>query len=252
VKRFVLAKNPEKTKMRLNRGDRIAGVDGLRLRKYFRQFGSDRVNYETVMAEFSVTKRQAGKMLADLLTLEMISRSFQEDKDIVCYRTTIKGNALGMAKAGKPIKRASADKILREFLDRTRAVNRRQELAHSVESVVVFGSYVSDAQRLNDLDIAVELKGKWHDDETFRSVSEASRGRARVKGRRFRDLVEEVGWPQLEVLSILKNRSRAISLCDLDSLVQMKDFRYVVVFGDETRIVGLLKGGQVVKLPIKL
>jgi hypothetical protein len=73
-----------------------------------------------------------------------------------------------------------------------------------------------------------------------------------VKGRRFRDLVEEVGWPQLEVLSILKNRSRAISLCDLDSLVQMKDFRYVVVFGDETRIVGLLKGGQVVKLPIKL
>jgi len=239
--------------MRLNRGDRIAGVDGLRLRRYFQRYGSEQMNYVTVMKEFSITKRQAEKMLADLLEVEMISRcEFQHDKKLVYYQTTIKGNALGMAKAGKPVKRASADDVLREFLDRVRAVNGRQELAHSVESVVVFGSYLSEAMRLNDLDIAVELKAKWHDDATFQSFHTASLDRARARGRRFRNLVEEVGWPELEVLSILKNRSRTLSLCRLDSLLHMKNFRYCVVFGDEERIVGLLRGGEVAELPIEL
>jgi hypothetical protein len=96
--------------MRLNRGDRIAGVDALRLRRYFQRFGSEQVTSATVAEEFSVTKRQAERILAELLKLEMIRRcEFQHDKKMVCYQTTIKGNALGMAKAGKPVTRASAD-----------------------------------------------------------------------------------------------------------------------------------------------
>jgi hypothetical protein len=71
--------------MRLNRGDRIAGVDGLQLRRYFQRFGSEQVNYATVMDELSVTKRQAEKLATELLKLEMISRcEFQHDKS--CFR----------------------------------------------------------------------------------------------------------------------------------------------------------------------
>jgi hypothetical protein len=180
--------------MRLNRGDRIAGVDGLRLRRYFQRYGSEQMNYVTVMKEFSITKRQAEKMLADLLEVEMISRcEFQHDKKLVYYQTTIKGNALGMAKAGKPVKRASADDVLREFLDRVRAVNGRQELAHSVESVVVFGSYLSEAMRLNDLDIAVELKAKWHDDATFLELSHSEPGPGPREGATLPELGGR-GW----------------------------------------------------------
>ena len=85
----------------------------------------------------------------------MISRcEFQHDKKMVSYQMTIRGNALGMAKAGKPVTRASAEEVLRKFLDRVRVVNGRQEVAHGVESVVVFGSYLSDANRLNYLDWA--------------------------------------------------------------------------------------------------
>src|SRR5437773_544549 len=96
------------TQMRLNRGDRIAGVDGLHLRDYFRR-QSDNVNCRTLMEEFSMTKRKAQELLDALLKLKMISRcEFQHDKTMVSYETTIQGNALGMAKAGKPVKRASA------------------------------------------------------------------------------------------------------------------------------------------------
>jgi hypothetical protein len=35
---------------------------------------------------------------------------------MVSYQTTIRGNALGMAKAGKPVTRASAEEVLRNQL----------------------------------------------------------------------------------------------------------------------------------------
>jgi hypothetical protein len=94
--------DPEGTEMRLNRGDRIAGVDGLQLRKYFRRFGSEYVTYATVMKEFSVTRREAESILEELLKLEMICLcELQGEREMVSYQTAMKGNALGMAKAGQ-------------------------------------------------------------------------------------------------------------------------------------------------------
>jgi hypothetical protein len=152
----------------------------------------------------------------------MIRRcEFQYDKEMISYQMTIRGNALGMAKAGKPVTRASAEEVLRKFLDRVGVVTVRPEPAHSVESVGVFSSYLSDVKRLNDLNIAVALKAKWHDDASFQNYRNASIDRARARGRRFRNLVEEVCWPQLEVVSILKNRSRTISFCEWNSLLLM-------------------------------
>lgn len=237
--------------MRLNRGDRIAGVDGLRLRDYFRRY-SESVNYRTVMEEFSMTKRKAQEVLEALQKLKMISpREFQHDKKMVSYETTIRGNALGMAKSGKPVKRQSAGNVLRELLDRVKGVNARGDLAYLVETVVVFGSYLSDAKRLSDLDVAVELSPRSSDDQTWERLRKASLDRADAAGRRFRNVVEQVCWPQLEVLAILKNRSRTISLCEWQSLLRMEGFRYCVVFGDKERIAGLLKGRQAVELPEK-
>ncbi len=235
--------------MRLNRRDQIAGVDGLQLRKYFRRFGSEYVNYATVMKEFSVTRREAENILEKLLKLEMIClRELQGKREMVSYQTTMKGNALGMAKAGRPITRTLAKRVLEELLYRVRVVNDWAELAYRVESVVVFGSYLSKTERLNDLDIAIELKAKWDDDASLESFRDASMGRAHASGRRFRNVVEEVCWPQIEVLFILKNRSRTISFCEWKSLHEMDGFCYSVVFGDKDRVTGLLKGGHPVDL----
>jgi predicted nucleotidyltransferase len=233
--------------MRLNRGERIAGVDAFRLRDYFRRY-SESVNCRTVMEEFSVTERKAEEVLEALLKLKMIAPcELQYDSKMVFYETTIQGNALGMAKAGKPVKRASARKVLREFLQRVKAVNERQDLAYRVESVVVFGSYLSDAEKLNDLDIAVELRARSSDETARERLRLASFERAHAAGRRFRNVVDKVGWPQCEVFAILKSESRTISLCEWQSLFEMEDFRYWVVLGDKERIAGLLKGGQAVE-----
>lgn len=99
--------------MRVNRGDEIAGLDALRLRAYFRRYGDD-INWRTLRQEFSLTKAQAENVLDALVNVKMISRcEFQHDKKMMCYETTIQGNALGMAKASRPVKRESAEPVSR-------------------------------------------------------------------------------------------------------------------------------------------
>ena len=144
--------------MRISRGDVIAGFDALDLRKYFRAYGDGAVSYATAREEFSITKRKAVRLIAELVKLELVRKSeFQPEKNIVRYETTIQGNALALAKAGRPVSRATADRVLQEFLDRVKRVNEQSELAYIVESVVAFGSYLTDRTKLNDLDIGVEL-----------------------------------------------------------------------------------------------
>ena len=234
--------------MRIRRGDVIAGVDALELRRYLKT-RDNRVNYITAMESFLITKQSADKFIAELERLELIRKcESQIEKNITCYETTIAGNALGIAKAGKPVSRQSAERTLREFLNRVRSVNQRRELAYVVESVVVFGSYLSDKNQLNDLDIAVELKAREADEVAQEKLRKESLARAFESGRRFGNIVEEVYWPDREVLLILKNRSRTISLCEWQSLFKMPDLQYCVFIGDRKRIAGLIEHGKPVDL----
>jgi hypothetical protein len=234
--------------MKLNRGELVAGMDILKLRHVFRKFARGNLSNDAIMKEFSVTARKANKMLADLVTLELICPcEIRHNKETRYYETTIRGNALGFAKASKAVSRVTTDRVLGEFLDRVSRVNGRTELAYYVESVVVFGSYLSNAERLNDLDIAVELVPQWNDDATFKTVCKASTDRAYATGRRFRDFFEQMAWPRTEVMLILKNRSRTISFCERDSLFKMEDLRYCVLIGNKERIAALIEHGRPVE-----
>jgi hypothetical protein len=70
---------------------------------------------------------------------------------------------------------ASAERVLGELLGRVLVVKDRPGLACGVELMVVFGSYLSEAERLNDMGVAVELEAKRGDDASF-----ALRGRSRM------------------------------------------------------------------------
>ena len=126
--------------------------------------------------------------------------------------------------------RANPQKVFSgNFLARIKTVSGQEDLAYRVESVVIFGSYLKGVPHLNDLDLGVELIGKWNDDASYHSACRPSMERARSSGRRFRNVVDEVCWPRTEVLLLLKNRSRTISLCEWDSLKNMPELRYCVL-----------------------
>ena len=67
---------------------------------------------------------------------------------------------LGVTKANPPISRAKANMLLSELLERVKEINSLPELAYSVKSVKVFGSFLLNKEILGDLDVAIELKPK--------------------------------------------------------------------------------------------
>lgn len=131
------------------------------------------------------------------------------------------GRTLALASAAKPILRKTADKKIAELLDRVTIVNSSSHYAYDVRTVVVFGSYLSDQDRISDIDIGIALEKKTANEDLFMKMCERSIQQASKDGRRFSSYAEQIYWPQLEVHRFLKSRSRAISLHSLqDEILQ--------------------------------
>jgi hypothetical protein len=83
----------------------------------------------------------------------------------------------------------------------------------------VFGSFLSERDRINDIDIAITLSPKYADDQAQRRANQKRIDLARAKGRRFRNIADELYWPQHEVMLFLRSRSRAFSFHSFDEPV---------------------------------
>jgi hypothetical protein len=75
-------------------------------------------------------------------------------------RVTIAGSALGMAKFIPRISRAKAETLLAEFLERVAEANADLDVGYWITEVRVFGSYLTDADDLGDVDIAYSHKAR--------------------------------------------------------------------------------------------
>jgi hypothetical protein len=64
------------------------------------------------------------------------------------------GEAFANASAAKPVFRKTAETLPRQFLERLDIVNSNPDCAYRLESAVLFGSMLSEAERLGDVDIA--------------------------------------------------------------------------------------------------
>ena len=111
---------------------------------------------------------------------------------------------------------------LSEFLERVKEVNEDDYFLFRVNKVVLFGSYLSSNESVNDIDIAIELVCKITDHETFEDLARIRVEQALQKGRTFRDSIEQIFWPQTEVRRYLKARSRVISLHDTHELLSLQ------------------------------
>ncbi len=91
---------------------------------------------------------------------------------------------------------------------------------YAVTEVVVFGSYLSEQNKINviviviviDIDIAIALEKKATSDARFIKMCKRSIQKAQKDGRRVSTQIEMICWLQQEVYLFLKSRSKAISL----------------------------------------
>lgn len=134
---------------------------------------------------------------------------------VVGWRNTTKGNALGLASAARPLQRKTADRLLKAFLRRVHQLNEPDSgFLYTADQVALFGSMLTDKPRVSDIDLSVQIcrkpvpNGDWH------AASQLRVKKAEQLGRQFRDFMETLIWPEVEVKLFLKNRSRGISLIE--------------------------------------
>lgn len=106
------------------------------------------------------TKKTAQKILDGLIESGLVKAS---EEHPASFQLTDTGVSLRAASASKRFKRARADKAVTKILERVAEVNANPIFMHDVVSVAIYGSYITDAPYLGDIDIAIGLHGRWKD-----------------------------------------------------------------------------------------
>jgi DNA-binding MarR family transcriptional regulator len=201
--------------VQLSRDTVIAGHPAVAIRALLRQW-HEHAGAGLVGEHLGITET-AAKEVIDSLIAEGFLEARRTRRDGVRFDRTVKGSALAMASAAKPLQRSTVETRLKELIDRMVHVNASDEFLCGVEEAFVFGSYLGANERLGDLDINLKLYRKDTDGERFVDASLRS---ADASGRHFSNYLERLFWPETKVLLFLKQRSRVYSLHRDDPLLK--------------------------------
>lgn len=205
--------------MHIDKTQIIAGFSAIVVRDFLVKVKDRLFTDNDVIRHFKTEEPGAVAIITALQKLEYI-----ESVEIRMHKfwsVATAGRTLALASAAKPILRKTADKKIAELLERVTIVNSSNHYAYDVRTVVVFGSYLSDQDRINDIDIGIALEKKTANEDLFMEMCERSIQQASKGGRCFSSYAEQIYWPQQEVHLFLKSRSRAISLHSLqDEILQ--------------------------------
>jgi len=211
--------------VRLVKTDIIAGLEAPVVRDLMRRL-RHRGNLDDLRSGLpsSVDAAVAAEQLVKAGLLQQDHRRAEE----LWWKTTTEGNALAMASFGKPITRATAERLLSGLIDRAATWNTDQGRLISIEQLVVFGSYLNPTiDRLGDLDIAATLT-HWPQQADRKDWNNRCEDHLQASGRNFSSLVDRLCWPEDEAQMMLRNRSAAINITTED--IRNLTTRFAVVY----------------------
>ena len=202
--------------MRIDAKSELYGLPALQVREILRNFPS---GGQTTSWEYACRKldlKKAKRLVRDLLRDGLIETAEWKGKklDDGYYCRTEAGNRLALAKA-RPLKRKTAEKMLTSLITRAEAINADSKLCFQIRTLVVFGSFLNpQADVLGDLDIGYHMEARW-EGKALEEAKEASRKRARERGRGFSWWLDLLTWPEREVKLALKAKTSGLSLHSL-------------------------------------
>jgi len=206
----------------------IVGIPAIKVRDFLRKVQDSYWTTESAALNLQLSHRRAQALISELLHRRYIEP--QRINRFKYYKRTLAGSAFSLASAAPPLTRKTADHKLAKFIDRVHAVNASDYFLYKVQRVVVFGSYLTDKKRINDIDIGMELAPREINKDKHWHMVQARISEACKRGRRFSNIVDEISWPYSEVLLFLKSRSRAISLHTTDPILKQVESR--IIFED--------------------
>ena len=148
--------------MRLDRNEIIGGQPIRRVRDFIRVNRDARPTPQEVISFFKTSRVAASAIIKAMMDRGLITTAAPEARDPrkEVYTITDLGVRFAAARLLKPISRAKADGIVSDLLARVEEINTRDELTHFVGEVRAFGSYITDAPEVSDIDLAISLPAK--------------------------------------------------------------------------------------------
>ena len=210
--------------MRLSNKEVLLGQPILKIRAVVRDAMMGRLKSvdkyyidERVAMLLKQPKSVAKQIIKQLVSEDYLVLKKVKYGDVMQYEITEteKGRRFGIASADPAISREKATQLLNELIERVTQVNATKELIYYVETVKVFGSYLSTKNLLGDIDVAVKLARKYHGDK-FMEENKKRTHLAIQKGRVFSNYLDGLSWPHREVMLLLKTKKKGLSLHDED------------------------------------
>jgi predicted nucleotidyltransferase len=206
--------------MRISRKQKINNTPILKIRDFFKslqRYRTDTFTLDKACNYFEINDIEANSLLNELSEQGFIEKSISD-----YYKTTLKGEALRIARCEPPIKRDKADKIVKDFMQRVEEINNNDYYLYRVSKVLLFGSYINkDAVDFGDIDIAFELERKIKDAGEYEKLNEEFIEKAKDKGKYFSSFIDELFYSETVVLMKLINRNRYISLHRDDEILKV-------------------------------
>jgi DNA-binding MarR family transcriptional regulator len=219
--------------MRIQPDALVAGLPARQIRELLRQ--SDHFLSHHHVQEILGLNRKQSMHLLDRLEREGYIEKNSDAADYDTeryYKRTLKGGTLCKALFSRPVSRETAEKRLNEFMARVQQVNTDSYFLYRVRNVILFGSFLTDAPFVGDLDLAVGLEPK-EPDRTKGVDMELARGEEAARnGRQFSNFLELLSFAEREVKLFLKGRSRIIQMTDLDDgILKIAKCRVIYEYG---------------------
>jgi hypothetical protein len=205
--------------MRIEKDQIVGGLPARDVRRFMRSAAGTIIRPRTAAQICGLSTRKAEEFLHELQHEGLISP--KEDY----WEATAKGHAFAMATAAKPLRKVKAEQLLTVIVGRAQVINSDTRFAFRVHQLVLLGSVMKGAERPNDVDIGCTLVPRFEGGR--QRVLEDQR---RAERGRFANMGEWAAWPKLEVLKLLKLRSRGLSVQEIgDWTLGSMDHRVVFI-----------------------
>lgn len=226
--------------MRIDSSEQLEGVPLPEVRAAFHEVGLDGViSTDFIRRRFHLSKARADRLIATLRRLKFLKPISARRPGKAApshWLLTKQGIRLRAATAAQPIRRATADRLLSDLLERVETLNGDDHFLGRVRKAVVFGSYIGDGDHIGDIDVAVEIVRREPDFEKHTQANNSRVAEEFAAGRRFSNILEQAFWWQKEAFLFLRNRKRGLSLQDYGAIKEIVAAApHRVVFEDSGR-----------------
>jgi predicted transcriptional regulator len=197
--------------MKIDRTSQIAGQPIRLVRDLLKYIDCMAVHSSCIATRLNIPEYVA-RQFAETMVEQGLLENDGGDRNY--YKTTAAGLRLSNVRLIKRIDRAKANKIIADMLQRADEINANQDMIYHIAAIDAFGSYITDANDLGDIDLTVILDFKKEKGD----IVDANTARAEASGRSGLNFLNILTFGRHEVLRHLKGRNPYISLMDVDGL----------------------------------